>query len=185
MHHLEDSILVRQTHMPNEDWIGRPSQMTPEAMGKLEEILRMDWTVQEAIVYADVSQDSYYYHYWTYPHFRKRMDKARDYAKIAARRTVVSDIEAGDSRLAMEFLRRRDRRHTQIEADSSTNYINILLWVTDEAREFLVQKSIECHSIAEKKPLPLEQSSKQPEEVWSDTASTWKKTTKSNGFMNG
>ena len=90
---------------------GRPSVMTEEVIGKLESILKIDWTIGEACSYAWIDQSTYYDWVKKDIRFSKKMTAAQDYPFILARKTLMKGMQNGDQRSAIEYLKRRDRRY--------------------------------------------------------------------------
>lgn len=98
--------------MAKKDKWGRPTVKTPELVRKLEEILKIDWTITEACSYAWISRDTYYRWLEEDSNFSDKMDKARMYMHIESRKTLVKAIrDDNDTKAAIEFLKRRDKRY--------------------------------------------------------------------------
>ncbi len=91
--------------------VWRHTKKTDELVKKLVEILRLDWTITEACSYANVSRESYYTWIKDDEEFSDKMEDAREYAFIEARRTINKAIKDWDGRLALDIMRRRDKRY--------------------------------------------------------------------------
>jgi hypothetical protein len=71
---------------------GRPSEMTPEAIKKLEEVFAIDGTVQEACFYADITPTTYYNWLEKKPELVERFEALRNRPVLKARQTVVQSL---------------------------------------------------------------------------------------------
>lgn len=111
--------------MPNKDWVGRPESITPEVVNKLKEILKNDWTVEEACLYAGISKVTYYAKLKRDEKFLNEMNQAKLYPYITAKKTLIksmkSENEAVAQKGAIEFLKRRDKRY----ADKVENTVDM------------------------------------------------------------
>lgn len=103
---------------------GRPTKMTDECIGKLEEALRIDCTVGMACSYAWIDESTYYDHYKKNPVFSKKMDDAEKWLHILAHKEWTKLIETWDKDMIKEFKRKRDIRYkdkTEVEMDMNVN----------------------------------------------------------------
>lgn len=115
-------------------WKGwRPNKKTPKVIGKLEEIFKIDWTIAEACSYADIDPSTY--HDWMNndKEFSDKMTKAQDYAFIEARKMINKAIKLGDWKLALDVIRKRDKRYT----DKSESLVNTEITIDNKAVESL------------------------------------------------
>lgn len=85
---------------------GRPGVITPAVVAKLAEVFKLDVTVEEALVHAEVSRDAYYRKVRSDESFRTKMEQARQYATLVARQTVIRQIQE-DGDLALKYLERK------------------------------------------------------------------------------
>lgn len=78
--------------------------MTTETIQKLEEALKQDFTIEEACRYALISSSTY--HEWMKQgdDFRMKMEAAKDYVAIKAKKLVLEAIESGDLKTAKWYL---------------------------------------------------------------------------------
>ena len=101
---------------------GRPTKFTPECISKLEEIFKIDWTVEEACLSAGVSTVQYYEHLKADKDFANKMRSAQLYPYIYAKKTLIKSMDSENEQIkqkgAVEFLKRRDRRYSD-KIDSS------------------------------------------------------------------
>ena len=101
-----------------------------ELVGKLEEILRLDWTISEACSYANIDRSTYYDWLEKDKEFSNKMSDAKEYAFIQARRTINKAIKEWDWKLALDVMRRRDKRYKDKQESD-----NIIADVTDDLSE--------------------------------------------------
>ena len=118
---------------------GRITDKTPEVVAKLEEILRIDWTISEACSYANIDRTTYYRWLKQDNDFSNKMTDAWEYAFIQARHTINNCIKDGDWKLALDVMRRRDQRYRdKLEQEQNMN-MNINIWeASDEELDKLI-----------------------------------------------
>jgi len=90
---------------------GRPTVMTEEVIGKLEEALKVDCTIWMACSYAGIHESTYYDHYKSNPVFSKRMDDAEKYLHLLAHQERAKKIKAWEWEAIKEFKKKRDTRY--------------------------------------------------------------------------
>lgn len=71
---------------------GRKTVMIPAVLGKLEHVFALDGTVEEACFYADINPDTYYTYVKTHPEFSERVEALKMKPVLAARETVIKDL---------------------------------------------------------------------------------------------
>lgn len=71
---------------------GRPSKYSEEIAKKLEDVLKVGGTITEAISYAKISDETYRTWSQVKPGFLERMESAKHYADIMAKKVVVRSI---------------------------------------------------------------------------------------------
>lgn len=86
---------------------GRPSEMTPQALKKLEEVIAMDGTVNEACFYADITPTTYYNWLDKNPELVERFAALRERPVLMARTTVVKALK--DPNHAFRYLERKKK----------------------------------------------------------------------------
>jgi len=89
----------------------RPTKKNEETVKKLEEIFKIDWTVSEACSNAWISRETYYNRESKDKEFFDRMTRAKNFMYILARRTWVKWLNDWDTKSAIEYLKRRDKRY--------------------------------------------------------------------------
>ena len=104
---------------------GRPPAITDEEVRKLEAAFCNDFTIDEALDYADVKRRTYYDYLKKSEEFSRRMKKAQQYPLTLAKRSMLAQIKGtakkpGDGQLSLRFLERRqpDRYRTKIENEN-------------------------------------------------------------------
>ena len=111
--------------------VGRPSKMTPETIGKLEEVFAIDGTVEEACFYANINRDTYYTWIKDNKELSDRFEALRNRPVLKARQAVVKGLDNFDNGLKylerkrkLEFSTRQELDHTtQGEKITEINYI--------------------------------------------------------------
>jgi hypothetical protein len=71
---------------------GRPSDVTEEVTAKLDEVFKLGVTVETACRYAQISIDSFYRACKRDEAFARKMDTAREFARLAAGQVVMDAI---------------------------------------------------------------------------------------------
>lgn len=87
--------------------VGRPSEMTPETVNKLEEVFALDGTVEEACFYANISRTTYYNWIKEHPELLDRFDALRQRPFLKARQTIVKNID--NPQYAFENMKRKTK----------------------------------------------------------------------------
>ena len=107
----------------------RPTKINEESVGKLEEIFKRDWNVSEACSYAGIHRDTYYQNLKKNKEFSDRMERARMFPFIYAKKKLFEAIGSKDpnisAKYALEFLRRRDPEWKDKKDDTVEN-----IWFT-------------------------------------------------------
>lgn len=107
-------------------------KLTKLIVKNVTDILKVDWTLEEACRYAGIAKQTHYnrikqkkfyldekpiiFKWKTIKkkirvYYEDECEKAKQYSKMVARNVVMSDIERWNSKLAMEFLTKRDPRY--------------------------------------------------------------------------
>ncbi len=82
--------------------------MTDEVVRKLIEAFKLDVTVEEACLYADISKDAFYRKLNEDEGFSDEIGRARQYATMAARLSIIKALP-NDPHLALKYLERKRR----------------------------------------------------------------------------
>ena len=75
---------------------GRPTAITKDVVAKLENVFKLDVPVETACKYAGIHKATYYRNYESNEEFATKIDKAREFARIAASRVVSKAIVEDD-----------------------------------------------------------------------------------------
>src|SRR5690349_21207215 len=99
--------------------VGRKTVVTPEVVRKLEEAFSMDCTDEEACAFAGIGERTYYDHKSSDEQFSQRMERAKRFAFVLAKKTIMIALNKEDGNLALKWLERRQRElyHTKVEQD--------------------------------------------------------------------
>lgn len=76
--------------------VGAPSIWTEEIENKLEEILKVGGTIREACAYARIGERTYYDRTKADKDFSQKMEAARVYTDVMAKRNVGKTVIEGD-----------------------------------------------------------------------------------------
>jgi len=96
---------------------GRPTKYNKEVVKKLESILKVGGTIEEACAYAGISKETYYTWLDVKPGFLTKMEAAKHYADIVAKNVVVRAIvEDKDLATAKWWLEKRQFRDFNFNA---------------------------------------------------------------------
>ncbi len=95
----------------------RRKSVIEDSLDTLEQAFRLDATVDEACVLAGISPATYY-SYMSRPENEEaklRMEQARSWTKLIARAAVSNEIWKWNAKVALEFLKMRDKRYANNE----------------------------------------------------------------------
>lgn len=95
----------------------RRKSVIEDSLDTLEQAFRLDATVDEACVLAGISPATYY-SYMSRPENEEaklRMEQARSWTKLIARAAVSNEIWKWNAKVALEFLKMRDKRYSNNE----------------------------------------------------------------------
>lgn len=114
---------------------GRPPKITKDVLNKLEEAFAIGASDEEACFYADISHQTLYNYQNKHPMYVERKEALKQRPILAARRSVVSNLQS-DPDLAFRFLERKRRKEfapqTQFaNADGETFKIEIINYGED------------------------------------------------------
>ena len=112
----------------NDTW--RPEVMTPVTIQKLEAIFKIDWTVTEACLYAGISLATYYTRCEKDVKFSERMERAKQFPYILAKKTLFKSINDENimvaQKWAIEFLKRRESNYKDKIESKNENTVELL-----------------------------------------------------------
>ena len=87
---------------------GRPTVMTAEVIGKLEEGFALGCTDLEACFYADIGKDALYDYCKKHSEFSERKELLKQRPVLLARQSVINGLK-DDPKLALAYLERVKR----------------------------------------------------------------------------
>ena len=87
--------------------MGAPPKKTELVIAKLEEVVKLDMPINKAVIYAGITEPTYYNWYNKDRKFRDRMDGCRYFATKIARSSVISRM-AKDGNLALAYLKAKE-----------------------------------------------------------------------------
>lgn len=111
---VETKLWKRTYKLDKETWkkkTWRPKVITPEVVQKLEDLLSQDVSIEVACKFVGISERTYYYECESNPQFLQKMEKAQEYVKILAWRTISKAIRDGDVQTAKWLMEKRDKRY--------------------------------------------------------------------------
>lgn len=122
---------------------GRPTKKSDEAVKKLEQALRQDFTVDQACVYAGITNKTFYNWCNEDDEFLRKMNAARQYMNEKAKKTLQNMVDMGHPGASMWFLERREsNRYSKKEvhevAETTTDKL-------DEGRKDELDKLIDAN----------------------------------------
>lgn len=103
----------------------------------IEETLMMDGTIEQWCMLAGISVPSYYKHREKNPDFARRMDIARQFPKMVARAAIQKRIRQGDAKVALDYLRLRDRFYKEDSKEEvETNKAPVVQFISVASNEW-------------------------------------------------
>lgn len=94
---------------------GRPTEMTPETISKLEQVFAIGGTDGEACFYADISHETLYSYQRKHPEFTERKERLKETPILKARQTVVKALDNPD--MAFKFLERKKKAEFSVRTE--------------------------------------------------------------------
>ena len=88
---------------------GRPTIMTPDVVGKLEQAFSLGCSDTEACLYADISRDTLYEYIKKHPEFADRKALLKDKLLLKARTVVAEALNNKDKDTAKWYLERKSK----------------------------------------------------------------------------
>lgn len=97
--------------------IGRPTDMTPETIAKLEQAWSIGCSDLEACVFADIGKTTLYNYQNTHPEFVERKEILKERLVLKARTVIADALNNKDENTAKWYLERKKRQEfsTRIE----------------------------------------------------------------------
>lgn len=120
---------------------GRPTKMTPDVIGKLEQAFLMGCTDLEACFFADISKDALYDYQGKNPEFADRKERLKSNPVMKARQAMLDLIDSDDEgvkqKAATDTLNRYDgkpKERVALENPDGTGF-NIKVTFEDSGSE--------------------------------------------------
>lgn len=88
---------------------GAPTVFTETVVRDLVSSFQDGLNVTQACWQSGIGRTTYYDEYNSNPEFADKMDRARDFASMNARKVIVNDIKRGDQSAAKWWLERRNK----------------------------------------------------------------------------
>lgn len=88
---------------------GQPTVITPEVVSILIGCFQDGLNITQACWQANISRETYYYRYNSDPEFSDKMDRARQFLSMNARKKVKEAVTKGDMKTVRWYLERRDK----------------------------------------------------------------------------
>lgn len=102
--------------------VGRPTAITEETVAKLDSILKIGGTIEEACSYAGINKSTYYRNLEKDEDFATNMEAAQHYADIAAKNVVIDSIvKKKDLDTAKWWLEKRQFRNQGVSVAVQNN----------------------------------------------------------------
>lgn len=114
----------------NSKAVGRPTAMTKEVIGKLEQAFAYGASDKEACFYAGINPDTLYEYQKKHPEFTERKEALKEQPILAARQKVVQEIK-NDVKNAQWYLERKRKdefsNRSEVEAIHSIDPVDVIL----------------------------------------------------------
>lgn len=107
--------------------VGRPTKLSEDLVLKLESILKIGGTIDQACSYAGIARETYYRWLEQHKDFRTKMEAAQYYSDIAAKNLVTKAIlEDKDVQTAKWWLEKREFKNQTQVAVQVNNFSNLI-----------------------------------------------------------
>lgn len=109
--------------------IGRPTKMTPEAIGKLEQAFAIGATDLEACLFADIGKDVLYDYINRNPEFHDRKEALKRKPVLLAKTNIIKNLQNADIDTSKWYLERKARdefaTRQEVETSGKVSVLNI------------------------------------------------------------
>lgn len=122
--------------------LGRPTVMTPEVVGKLEEAFSKGMTDSQACIIAKIHRDTLYAYCAENPDFSDRKEALKSNVNIVAKNNIYDKIIEGDKDVSKWWLERKckDEFSTRSELTGKDgDAIQTVNFTTDDLKKFAEQ----------------------------------------------
>jgi hypothetical protein len=139
--------------------VGRPTDMTPETVKKLEEVFAIGGSDEEACFYADISKQTLYNYQKKYPEFIDRKEALKNKPFLKARQTIIKSLDQPN--YAFEYMKRKKKNEfgDSVNVEGGLN-VNLVSYGNDDTLELVARKTSPANST---KPGAVQNDSDAPE----------------------
>ena len=88
--------------------IGRPTVLNKDTVSKLEEAFKLGASVSEACLISGISRDTFYRHFNADSTFSDKMERARSWILVLAKRNIANAIGMGNTKLSVWLLEKHE-----------------------------------------------------------------------------
>ena len=111
---------------------GRPTKMTPDTIGKLEQAFALGCPKTIACEYAGISRETLNNYEHKNPDFPDRIKQLQGLVGMQARKALANAIKKGDPKVAMDYLKRKyksefSEQHIQSMEVRDTNPVSDMI----------------------------------------------------------
>lgn len=96
--------------------MARPTKMTEEVLGKLQQAFAIDATIEEACFYADINPDTYYSWKKANVELSEKYERLRNTPILAARQTLATAVKT-DAQTALKYLERKRKSEFSLRSE--------------------------------------------------------------------
>lgn len=116
---------------------GRPSSMTPDVIAKLEEGFAFGFSVRNACIWADISQDTYFNYCKKYPNFSEQCKTLQQKPLIKSILVINKALDEGDVSTAKWYAERKckDEFSLKTETEHSGQIQSKVVYIEKEEKE--------------------------------------------------
>ena len=95
--------------------VGRPTVITPEALGKIEQVFAYDGSVLEACSFAEIDVKTYYNYLKKNPEYIQRIQALRQRPFLKARKAIVDNLS--NPEFALKYMERKRKYEFSTRAE--------------------------------------------------------------------
>lgn len=100
--------IIRLELLMSKNKTGRPTVITDEVVGKLEDAIKHGASITEACNVSGISRDTFYEHCRSDQKFSDKMERARSCLALAAKRNIAISIMSGNIKTSIWLLDKKD-----------------------------------------------------------------------------
>lgn len=103
---------------------GRPTVMTEETIGKLEQAWAMGCSDLEACLYAGIGKDALYNYQNKHPKYVERKEILKETLVLRSRSIVATQLQGGDREMAKWYLEKKRRKEFGKDEPINVSLVN-------------------------------------------------------------